>query len=106
MRQVVDELQTSGFMTQDELQARVLPTSDPTVGDQLSGLSRRVGALERNFTDPNGTLARLETRVKGLEDRQTGESVEQGGMAFRDISAVSAWIQTFTDKTFTVTVLV
>jgi len=39
MRQVVNELLTSGFVTHEELEARVLPTSNPNIGNQLSGLS-------------------------------------------------------------------
>ena len=98
------ELQTSSFVTGDELQARVFPISDPTIGNQLSGLSRRVGALERNFTNPDRTLARLETRVKGLKDQQTRESVDIGGWpseTFRQSLLGSRPSQT---RTFTVTV--
>ena len=101
MRQVVDELQNSGFVTRDELDQTVVPYlqgPNPVTADQFSGLSRRVAALERHFTDPDGTMAKLETRIKALEDRRAGDTVECGGKAFRDITSVAAWIQTLADK--------
>ncbi len=58
MRQVVDELRSSGFVTHDEMGAHVSFRADTNVTDQLSGLRKRVGAVERKFTDPDGTMAR------------------------------------------------
>jgi hypothetical protein len=101
MRQVVDELQNSGFVTRDEIDQTVVPYlqgPNPVTADQFSGLSRRVAALERHFTEPDGTMAKLETRIKALEDRGAGDTVERGGKAFRDIISVAAWIQTLSDK--------
>ncbi len=101
MRQVVDKLQNAGFVTRDELDETVVPylqDNNPVTADQLSGLSRRVAALERHFTDPDGIMAKLDTRIKVLEDRRAGDTVERGGKAFRDINSVAAWIQTLADK--------
>ena len=100
MRQVVDKLQTSGFVTREELDDTVvhhIQGPGDMTGDQFSGLCQRVGALERHFTGP-GIFAKLETRIKGLEDRQAGDTVECGGKAFRDITSVASWIQTIPDK--------
>ena len=101
MRQVVDELQNLGFVTRDELDQTVVPYlqgPNPVTADQFSGLSCRVTALERHFTDPDGTMAKLETRIKALENRRAGDTLEHGGKAFRDITSVAAWIQTLADK--------
>ena len=101
MRQVVDELRASGFVTREELDNAVVHHvrgPNTVTGDQLSGLCRRVGALERHFTDPDGIFAKLETRIKGLKDQQAGDTVERGGKAFRDVTSVAAWIQTLPDK--------
>ncbi len=61
-------------------------------------LSRWVGTIEKEFKDPDSTLAKLEGRIKSLEDRHAGEAIERGGMTFRDVVAVSGWDQTFKDK--------
>jgi hypothetical protein len=98
MRQVVDELRSAGFVTQEELQTSASTAPDPNVMDHISGLSSRIGNVERHFTDPDGTLAKIEGRVTALEDRRAGESIEQGGKTFRDIGAVAAWVHTFGDK--------
>lgn len=101
MRQVVDELQSSGFVTRDELDQTVVPYlqgPNSVTPDQFSGLSRRVALLEKQFADPDGIISKLDTRIKVLEDRRAGDTVERGGKAFRDISSVAAWIQTLADK--------
>jgi hypothetical protein len=54
--------------------------------------------IEKDLRDPEGSLARLEGRLKSLEDRRAGDAIERGGKTFRDISSVSAWLQTFQDK--------
>ncbi len=63
MRQVVDELRLSGFVTRDEMKAHVSFRVDTNVTDQLSGLRKWVGAVERKFTDPNGMMAKIESRI-------------------------------------------
>jgi hypothetical protein len=98
MRQVVDELRSSGFVTCDEMEARGTTGPDHAVADQLSGLGRQLTLVERQFTDPDGTLSKMEGRVVSLEDQRTGDSIERGGKAFRDIGAIAAWVQTFEDK--------
>ena len=98
LRQVVDELRSGGFVTRDELDAHVTPSSFDAFSDQVSALGRRVTAVEQHFLDPDGVLAKIESRIKVLEDRRAGESIERGGKTFRDIGAVSAWVQTFKDK--------
>jgi hypothetical protein len=97
MRQVVDKLRSAGFITQEELQTSVSNAPNLNVMDHISGLGKRIGKLERHFTDPDGTLAKIEGRVTALEDRRAGESIEQGGKT-RDIGAVAAWVHTFGDK--------
>ncbi len=62
------------------------------------GLGKQVGAVKRQSTDPNGTLAKIKGRLTTLEDRRSGNSIERGGKAFQDIGAVAAWVQTFEDK--------
>jgi septal ring factor EnvC (AmiA/AmiB activator) len=57
-----------------------------------------LGSIERKLKDPDGTLAKLEGRIKSLEDRRAGEAIEQGGKTFRDLAAVLAWVQTFKEK--------
>jgi archaellum component FlaC len=98
MRLVVDELKAAGFVHQTDLDAKMAATLPPDFADQLSGLSRRLGSIERELKDPDGTLAKLEGRIKSLEDRRAGEAIERGGKTFRDLSAVSAWVQTFKEK--------
>ena len=98
MRQVVDELKAAGFVHQTDIEARMMSTMPSDIVDQLSGLSRRLGSIERKLKDPDGTLAKLEGRIKSLEDRRAGEAIEQGGKTFRDLAAVSAWVQTFKEN--------
>ncbi len=98
LRQDVDELCSSVFVTQDDLKAWALRRSNPNVLDQLLGLGKQVGAVERQFTDPNGTLAKIEGRLTSLENHRSGNSIERGGKAFQDIGPVAAWVQTFEDK--------
>jgi hypothetical protein len=98
MRQVVDELWSSGFVTRDEMEARGTTGPDQAVADQFSGLDRWLALVERQFTDPDGTLSKMEGRIGSLEDRRAGDSIEHSGKAFQDIGAVAAWVQTFKDK--------
>jgi hypothetical protein len=98
MRQVVDALRSLGFVTQDDLEARASRVSNPNVLNQLAGLGKLVGVVKRQFTDPDGTLAKIKGRPTALEDRRSGNSIEHGGKAFRDIGAVPTWVQTFEDK--------
>ncbi len=98
MRQVVNKLRLSEFVTCNKMGAHVSFGVDSNVTDQLSGLGKRVGAVERKFTDPNGTMAKIKSRISFLEDRHAGDSIERGGKAFHDVGAVAAWVQTFKDK--------
>jgi hypothetical protein len=98
VRQVVDELRAAGFVTRDEREPHISSGSFKAFSDQLSGLGRRVTEVEKYFLDPDGVLSKIESRIKVLEDRRAGDSIERGGKTFRDIGAVSAWIQTFKDK--------
>ena len=98
MSQVFDELRASGFIRQSDLDARVHPGLPAEILLQISGLSKRVSMIEKDLRDPEGTLARLEGRLKSLEDRRAGDAIERGGKTFRDITSVSAFLQTFPDK--------
>ncbi len=98
MSKVVDKLRLLGFVTWDEKEAHVSRGLDFNFADQLSGLGRRVAALERKFTEPDGTLTKIDARISSLEDWRAGDSIERGHKAFRDIGAVAAWVQTFEDK--------
>jgi hypothetical protein len=69
-RQVVDELRSSGFVTPNNLEARASRGSNLNVLNQLSGLGKQVGVVERQFTDPDGTLAKIEGQLTALEDRR------------------------------------
>jgi hypothetical protein len=97
MRQVVEELWSSGFVTCNKIEAHVSGSLDLNVMDQFTGLSKWVVIAKRQFTDPNGMHAKIEGRLKGLENRQAGDSIKRGGKAFQDISAIT-WVQTFEDK--------
>jgi len=98
MSQVVDELRASGFVLQSDLDSRVNAGLPAEILDQISGLSKQISMIEKDLRDPEGLLARLEGRLKSLEDRRAGDAIERGGKTFRDISSVSAWLQTFQDK--------
>jgi hypothetical protein len=93
MRQVVDELCSAGF---------VLPTDPDTrtnagaqadalkqTIDQVTGLRQCLNVPEREFKDPDGTIAKLEGRIMSLEDRRGGDMIKQGGKAFQDVTAVT-----------------
>jgi hypothetical protein len=62
------------------------------------GLGKRDGVVKRQFTDPDGTLAKIKGRLTAFEDHRSVNSIERGGKAFQDIGAVVAWVQTFEDK--------
>ena len=98
LRRVVDELKSAGFVHQSDLDSRMMATVPSDFADQLSGLGRRLGSIERELKDPDGTLAKLEGRIKSLEDRRAGEAIERGGKTFRDLGVVSGWLQTFKEK--------
>jgi hypothetical protein len=80
------------------MEARV--SLSPNIGmlDQVSGLSKRIGVMEKQFTNPDVALGKMEVRIANMEDQQAGDSIERGGKAFRDLTAVAAWVQTFEDK--------
>ena len=82
MRRVVDELKSVGFVLQSDLDSRMMSTAPSDIADQLSGLGRRLGSIERELRDPDGTFAKLEGRIKSLEDRRAGEAIERGGKTF------------------------
>ncbi len=98
MRQVVEKLWSSDFVTRDEMEARGTTGPDQAVADQFSGLGRWLALVKRQFTDPDGTLSKMEGRIGSLEDWRAGDSIERGGKAFQDIGAIAAWVQTFKDK--------
>jgi hypothetical protein len=98
MRQVVDELVSAGFVLKSNLDARVMSSLPPDTADQFSGLSRQFGSIEKELKDPDGTLSKFEGRIKLLEDRRAGNTIERGGKTFQDLGAVSGWVQTFKDK--------
>jgi hypothetical protein len=54
--------------------------------------------LEKEYSDPDGTIAKLKVRIKSLEDSRGGDMIKQGGKAFQDVIAVNAWVQTSKDK--------
>jgi hypothetical protein len=85
MRQVVDELRSPGFVTRDKMEARESLGLVHIVTDQLSDLNKRLTIVERQFTDPDSTLSKIEGTIISLEDRRTGDSSERGGKAFQDI---------------------
>jgi hypothetical protein len=60
MRQVINEHWGSGFVTRNEMEARVTAASDQNVLDQCSGLSKQIGVVKRHISDPNGTLSKME----------------------------------------------
>ena len=83
------DAQTSGGVQAD--------TVDQIV-KQVSALAHRVGSLEREFSDPDATIGKLESRIKTLEERCARETIERGGRLFRDVMSVNTWVQTFKDK--------
>ncbi len=95
---MVDELKAAGFVHQADLESRMMLTLPSDFADQLSGLSQQLGSIEHKLKDPDGTLAKLEGRIKLLEDRRAGEAIKRGGKTFRDLGAVSAWVQTFKEN--------
>jgi hypothetical protein len=82
MRQVVDKLCSSGFITCNQMEAHLSSPSNHDVTDQISGLGRWVNNVARHFTDPDGTLAKMDGWIKSLKDYQAGDSIEQGGKIF------------------------
>jgi hypothetical protein len=66
--------------------------------DQVSALSRRLVGLEKEYKDPDGTIAKLEAKIKTLEDHWGGDTIKQGGKTFHGVIAVNAWVQTFKNK--------
>jgi hypothetical protein len=90
MRQVVDELRSLGFITRNEMEAHVSIGADFNVTDQLSGLGKWVTAVEKKFTDPDSSLAKIKLRITSLEDRRASNSIKHGGKAFQDIGSVAA----------------
>ncbi len=92
MRQVVDELVLAGFVVQSNLDSKVMSSLPSDTANQLSGLSGRLARIEKELKDPDGTLSKLEGRIKSLEDRQARDVIERGGKTFQDLGAVSAWV--------------
>ncbi len=74
------------------------PAFDPNTHNQLSGLSKHIANVNRHFTDFDGTVSKMEGRIRSLKDRWARDSIEQRGKALRNILAVGAWVQTFQDK--------
>ena len=82
MRQVVNKLRSLIFVTRNEMEAHVSIAANFNFTNQLSGLGRWVTALEKKFTDPDGTMAKIEARISSLEDWRAGDSITRGGKAF------------------------
>ena len=102
MRQVIDELHSSGCVFRSDPNAQTIEgvqadTIDQIV-EQISALLRHVGSLEREFSDLDGTIGKLESRIKTLKERRTGKTTERGGQLFRDVVLVNTWVHTFKDK--------
>ncbi len=55
------------------------------VTDQIFSLGRRVNNVARHFTYPDGTLAKMDGRIKSLDNSQAGDSIEWGGKTFSNI---------------------
>jgi len=102
MRQVIGELQASGCVFRTDAAthttAGVQPDTLDQIVDQVSALSRRIVNIENALTDPNGAMGKIESRLKTLEERWAGETIERGGCLIRDVVAVNTWVQTFKDK--------
>ncbi len=100
MRQVIDELCLSGcvFQTDARTSRGVQADTIDQIVEQVSALLRCVGSLEREFSDSDGTMGKLESRIKTLEERRAGETIERGGRLFRDVVLVNTWVQTFKNK--------
>ena len=92
------------LVTRDKLEAHLSPTPDMGFPDQVSGLSRRIGVIEKHFSDPNGTFGKMDARITNLEDRRAGDAIEQGGKSFRDLNAVAPWLRPSKTRTFIVIV--
>ncbi len=85
----MDELCSAGFVlpTDSDTRANTGVQADAlehTI-DQVSGLRQHLNALEREFKDPDGTIAKLEGRIKSLEDRRGGDTIKQGGKTFQSL---------------------
>ena len=52
-------------------------------------MSCSVGSLEREFFNPDGTIGKLESRIKTLEKCCAGETIERIGRLFRDVVLVN-----------------
>ncbi len=102
MRHVINELHQSGFVLQANLDAIGVSgfqsDSRSQMLDQVLVLNQSVVRLEKELTDPNSTIVKVEGRIKSLEDQQAGEAIERGGKTFSDLGAVAVWVQTFKDK--------
>jgi hypothetical protein len=102
MRQVIHELCQSSFVLQSNLDAIGVSgfQSDTRsqILDQVLGLSQAVARLEKELNNPDGTIVKLQGRIKSLKDQQAGEAIERGGKTFRDLGAVAVWVQMFKDK--------
>jgi hypothetical protein len=101
MRQVVDELCTAGFVLRMDPGAldnsRLWGDALDQIVDQVSALSGRLVGLEKELKDPDWAIAKLEARIKTLEDQHGGDTIKQGGKTFCNVIAVNTWVQTFQD---------
>ncbi len=72
MRQDVNELRTAGFILRMDPGAldnsRLRADALDQIVNQVSALSGRLVGLEKELKDPDGTIAKLEARIKTLED--------------------------------------
>jgi hypothetical protein len=48
--------------------------------------------------NPEGTLSRLEGRIKALEDHRAGNAIECSRKTLCDLGSLAIWLQTFQDK--------
>jgi hypothetical protein len=71
-RQVINELRQSGFVLCADLDVIGVSgfqlDSSSEILEKVSALSRLVVRLEKDLTDPDGTIVKLEGRIKSLED--------------------------------------
>ena len=93
MRQVIDEVRLSGcvFRTDPDAQTSggVQADTIDQIVEQVSALSCSVGSLEREFFNPDGTIGKLESRIKTLEKCCAEETIERIGRLFRDVVLVN-----------------
>ena len=101
VHEVLKDLDKANFVTIRMVEEKLRTPPPPLPGvstAKFSGVSARVGTLERKMFKPDRHMTLLHNRVKLLKERRANNAIECGNHIFKDQQAVDAFVVLTGDK--------